>query len=87
MLFSKVPLKHPNLPGIGPIAGYLDFLTAGIADPKSVCHHQSIPHPSELYLLVAEDKQTSPIGKAATLAKLLSQLIILDSFNLYEKTL
>ena len=74
------------MPGIGRIAGHLDFLAASTADTKSVHRYQSIPQISEAYLLVVEDRQTSPIGKAATQAKLLSQLITLNSLDLYKNS-
>ena len=83
-LFSEVPLEHPNMPGIGPLVGHLDFLSAAATDTESIHHYQSIPQMSESYLLVVDDKQTSPIGKNATQAQLLSQLITLDSLDPYK---
>lgn len=77
-LFSEIPFEHPDLPGVGPIGGNLDFLTSGVLNTRAVWKHPRYASYSKPYLLVVEAKHGSALTKPASMAQLVAQLLTLD---------
>ena len=83
-MFSEVPFSFPNLPGIGPISGPVDHLTASLPlhMPVSLRGGRA-PHSIPLFLVV-EAKKEQTIGDASSSAQLMAQLMTAHYQDPYE---
>jgi hypothetical protein len=78
-LFSEVFLQHPNLPGLGPISGNLDFVTAHVdLGNLSLREFGPMAGPEKPSLLVVETKREATLPEHSSQAQLFAQLISLD---------
>ena len=76
-LFQEYNVSHPDLPGIGPITGALDFLSS-TTQKLSIrrfgdSHTPQIPH-----FVVVEAKRASTLNETGLTAQLYAQLLTLD---------
>ena len=74
--FYEVPVAHPDLPGVGPVSGNLDYMIAkvdGNKDPKKT----KWLVPVQPYLTVIEAKKSSTLSQNAQ-AQLVAQVLTLD---------
>ena len=79
-LFSKVAFEYPDLPGIGPIGGSLDYVSSIVNATVPVSDTVRAQH-GPPYFLVVEAKTSSTIGRDASRGQLIAQLLTLDYHN------
>ena len=75
-VFYDSPIAHPNLPGIGPVSGSLDYIIAkvdGNKDPKQTKYLI----PVQPYLTVMVAKKSSTLDQNAQ-AQLVAQVLTMD---------
>lgn len=82
MMFEEYAINHANLPGIGPVAGPVDFLVSNIAG-----NFRDVPAPATPHLLVLEVKSHSTYGLAASAAQLFAQALTLMEMDKYHSVL
>ena len=78
-LFSEVPFGHDNLPGIGEIAGNLDYITSAYAGVKDIgiLSDAQVKLKTQ-YLLVVKAKSNSTIGRFSSFYQLITQLVTVE---------
>jgi hypothetical protein len=54
--FYEIPIAHPDLPGIGPVSGNLDYMIAKVDGNKDPRKHQQLV-PVQPYLTVSKRKK------------------------------
>lgn len=74
--FYDVPVTHPNLPGVGPVSGYLDYMIAKVDGNKDPKKNRWLV-PVQPYLTVIEAKKSSTLSQNAQ-AQLVAQMLTLD---------
>jgi hypothetical protein len=77
--FYEVPVTHPDLPGVGPISGYLDYMIAKVDGNKDPQKNRWLV-PVQPYLTVIEAKNPSTLSQNAQ-AQLVAQVLTLDYFE------
>jgi hypothetical protein len=78
-LFSQVAVEHPDLPGIGPIDGNLDFLASTVAADADMREEAEYALPERpYYLTVVGDKKSATLDQHSSKAQLLAQLLTLQ---------
>ena len=83
-LFSEVAFKCPNLPGVGPISGSLDYVSSMIANAKRSVSELVFPQHGPPYFLVVEAKTSTTIGREGSRGQLMAQLLTLDYQDPYD---
>ena len=81
-LFSEVPFECPDLPGIGPISGSLDYVTSIVKNTKRPVSQVKFPQHGPPYFLVIEAKTESSLGREGSRGQLIAQLLALDYHDL-----
>ena len=76
MMFEEYTINHAHIPGIGPIAGPVDFLVSNIAG-----NYRDVPAPAAPHLLVLEAKSHSAYGLVSSTAQLFAQALTLIEMN------
>jgi hypothetical protein len=77
-LFSKVALEHPNLPGLGPISGISDFITAHVEGELPLREFGTTVAGTMPKILVIETKRGDTLAELSSQTQLVAQLITLD---------
>ena len=77
-VFSEFSLEHPNLPGLRPIAGKSDFITAQVGGYLPLCQFGSMVGATRPRLLVVEAKREATMPELSSQAQLFAELITLD---------
>ena len=77
-LFAEVAVEHPDLPGIGPIGGNLDFLASTVAADADMREEAEYALPERPYLIVVEAKKLATLGQHSSKAQLLAELLTLQ---------
>jgi len=81
-LFHEVYCEHPNLPGIGHIAGNLDYLTSTYGGVDNVGDFiPALVTLAKPWLLVVEAKAGNTFGKTTSYQQLLTQLLAVENFD------
>jgi hypothetical protein len=81
-LFQEIEISHPDLPGVGPISGALDYLTSATAK-LSVRKYPALATPRIPHFVVIEAKRQATVGEIPAQAQLLAQLLTLNYLNEY----
>lgn len=77
-LFADIPIEHPNLPGIGHIAGKLDFLASTLAGNEDMRKDAAYALPARPCFIVVESKRSVTLGQHSSKAQLLAELLTLE---------
>jgi hypothetical protein len=77
-IFQEVNFSHPDLPGISPITGRVDFLSATLVQNIPLAKLPSIAAPSKPLFVVVEAKKTDTMNSVRFNAQLLAQLLTAD---------
>ena len=81
-LFQEVEIEYPDLPGIGPISGALDYLVS-TTSKLSLREFPAQATPRVPHFVVMEAKRHATVGEIPAQAQLLAQLLTLDYLNEY----
>ena len=83
-MFSDVLFSYPDLPGIGPVSGPVDYITASLALHIPLrCRGRRAPH-SKPFFLVVEAKRVQTIGNVSSSAQLMAQLMTAHYQDTYD---
>ena len=74
-IFQEVNFSHPNLPGIGPITGPVNFLSAKLAQNIPLAKVPRLAVPSKPLFVVVEAKKADTLNSISSNAQLLAQLL------------
>ena len=74
-IFQEVNFSHPNLPGIGPITGPVDFLSATLVQNIPLTKFPGVAAPSKPLFMVVEAKKVDTMNSVSSNAQLLAQLL------------
>ena len=74
--FYEVPVTHPDLPGVGPVSGFLDYMIAKVDGNKDPKNNKWLV-PVQPYLTVIGATKSSTLSQNAQ-AQLVAQVITLD---------
>ena len=74
-IFQEVNFSHPNLPGVGPITGPVDFLSAKLAQNIPLAKFPGVAVPSKPLFVVVEAKKSDTLNSASSNTQLLAQLL------------
>jgi hypothetical protein len=77
-LFSEVPFQCPNLLGVGPISGSLDYVSSTVINTGRPVSNMMFPQHGPPYFLVIEAKTASSLGREGLRGQLIAQLLTLD---------
>lgn len=77
--FYEVPITHPDLPGVGPTSGTLDYMIAKVDGNKDPKKNKWLV-PTQPYLTVVEAKKSSTLTQNAQ-AQLVAQVLTLDYYE------
>lgn len=77
-LFSEVPFECPDLPGIGPISGSLDYVSSVVINTSLPVSETVFPQHGPPYFLVVEAKTSTTIGREGSRGQLIAQLLTID---------
>ena len=80
-LFSEVAFECPDLPGVGPIGGSLDYVSSIVKNAKVPVNKTMFPQHGPPYFLVVEAKTSTTIGREGSRGQLIAQLLTLDYHN------
>ena len=83
-MFSEVQFSYPDLPGIGPVSGPVDYITASL--PLHIPLRRRggrSPHSKPLFLVV-EAKKEQTIRDASSSAQLMAQLMTAHYQDMYD---
>lgn len=86
-LFSEVAFECPDLRGVGPINGSLDYVSSVIVNStvppsETVFNAQHGPP----YFIVVEAKTSTTFGREGSRGQLIAQLLTLDYHDPYDHT-
>jgi hypothetical protein len=81
-LFQEIEIAHPDLLGVGPISGPLDYLTSA-THKLAVREHPAVATPRMPHFVVIEAKRQATVGGIPAQAQLLAQLLTLNYLNGY----
>lgn len=81
-LFQEVEINHPDLPGVGPVGGALDYLTSATSKMEVRLFPGTIT-PRMPHFVVIEAKRQATVGEIPAQAQLLAQLLTLNYLNGY----
>lgn len=82
-LFQEVNFEHPDLAGIGPIGGNLDFLSSNVVGTANVAKFSDFARPSRPHFLIVEAKRSTTVGTPNAQAQVLAQLLTLHYHDPY----
>lgn len=77
-LFSEVTLECPDLRGIGPISGSLDYVSSTVINTTIPVCETVFPQHGPPYFLVVEAKTSTTIGREGSRGQLMAQLLTLN---------
>jgi len=77
-LFTDVPVEHPDLPGVGHIGGYLDFLTSTVVGNEDMREDAEYALPERPYFIVVAAKKATTLDQHSSKAQLLAELLTLE---------
>jgi hypothetical protein len=77
-LFSEVTFECPDLRGIGPISGSLDYVSSIVINTTLPVSETVFPQHGSPYFLVVEAKTSTTIGREGSRGQLMAQLLTLD---------
>ena len=80
-LFAKVPVEHPNLPGVGPVSGALDFLVSTVWDKEDIAVFGNSALPDSPKFVVIEAKSSSTVADKSSYAQILAQLLTVHHYE------
>jgi hypothetical protein len=89
-LFQGYNINHPDLPGIGPISGALDFLsstTQKLSIRKFGADGGAVFTPKVPHFVVVEAKRASTLNEIDLTTQLYAQLLTLDYIDKYSPSL
>lgn len=82
-LFSEVAFECPDLCGIGPISGSLDYVSSVVINTQRPVSETVFPQHGSPYFLVVEAKTSTTIGREGSRGQLIAQLLTLDYHDPY----
>ena len=82
-LFQEVNFEHPDLAGIGPIGGSLDFLSSNVVGTANVAKYGDFARPSRPHFFIVEAKKSTTVGTPNAQAQVLAQLLTLHYHDPY----
>ena len=74
-MFQEVPLSHPNLPGIGPISGPVDYMSAALPKDIPLKITGGVANPAKPIFILVEAKQAQTLSDVSSNAQLMAQLL------------
>ena len=74
-MFQEVPFSHPNLPGIGPISGLVDYLSAALPQDIPLVITGGVANPVNPLFILVEAKRSQTLEDASSNAQLMAQLL------------
>ena len=80
-LFAEVPVEHPNLPGVGPVSGALDFLVSTVRDKEDIVVFGNSALPDSPKFVVIEAKSSSTVADKSSNAQILAQLLTVHHYE------
>jgi hypothetical protein len=81
-LFQEHSINHPDLPGVGPISGALDFLSS-TTQKLSIRRFGNALRPKVPHFVVVEAKRANTLNEISSYAQLYAQLLTLDYMDKY----
>ncbi len=83
-MFSEVLFSYPDLPGIGPVSGPVDYITASLPLHIPLSRRGGRSSHSKPLFLVVETKKEQTIGDASSSAQLMAQLMTAHYKDMYD---
>jgi len=80
-LFAEVPVEHPNLPGVGPVSGALDFLVSSVRDKEDITMFGNSAIPESPKFVIIEAKSSSTLVDKSSYAQIWAQLLTVDYYE------
>ena len=74
-MFQEVPLSHPNLPGIGPISGPVDYMSAALPKDIPLKITGGVANPAKPIFVVVQVKWAQSLSDVSSNAQLMAQLL------------
>jgi hypothetical protein len=74
-------MEHPNLPGVGPVSGVLDFLISTVRDSEDIALFGNMAIPESPKFVVIEAKTSSTISDKSNYAQIWAQLLTVDYYE------
>ena len=74
-IFHEVNFSHPNLPGVGPITGPVDFLSAKLAQNIPLAKFPGVAVPLKSLFVIVEAKKPDTLNSVSSNTQLLAQLL------------
>src|SRR5271169_6435665 len=82
-LFSEVAFECPDLRGVGPISGSLDYVSSMVVNTTVPVSKTAFAQHGPPYFLVVEAKTSTTIGHEGSRGQLIAQLLTLDYHDPY----
>ena len=77
-LFPETIFDHPDLPGVGPVGGALDYISSAVYQEMDVTLFGNQCLPSTPHFIVIVAKKDSTFTTIGAQAQLLAQLLTID---------
>lgn len=77
-IFTEIGVEHPAIPGVGRVAGNLDFLVVKVNGNRDVRKHGDQISATQPYLTVIEAKKASTVRDVSSVTQLIAQLFAID---------
>ena len=74
-MFQEVQLSHPNLPGIGPISGPVDYMSAALPKDIPLKATGGVAVPDKPIFVLVEFKRSRSLSDISSNAQLMAQLL------------
>ena len=82
-LFQEVNFEHPDLAGVGPIGGSLDFLSSNVIGTANIAKYGDFARPALPHFLIVEAKKSTTVRTPNAQAQVLAQLLTLHYHDPY----
>lgn len=86
-LFAEVHVEHPDLPGVGPVSGALDFLVSTVRDKEDIAIFGNSALPESPKFVIIEAKSSSTMADKSSYAQIWAQLLTIDHYEVYATLL
>jgi hypothetical protein len=84
-VFHEVALEHPNLPGVGPASGNMDFLIARVDGGFDLEIFGDDVVATDPFITIVEAKKGETIGDPSSKVQLIAQMLTLDYNDLRDR--
>lgn len=74
-MFQEVVFSHPNLPGIGPVSGPVDYVSAALPQDIPLAVTGGIASPVKPLFVLVEAKRSQTMDDVSSNAQLMAQLL------------